>query len=136
MAAALRGHSEVELSSREAVPEQCRPQHLAFAPKEPQLKRKIEVAQPRVESASASCRIAGAQVRKGFGWPIEYYDLAARSRTIELKRSRAKLRRPARNSPYTLRKFNLRKPATNSIPNGPFTGHSRAKREPLRYAVC
>jgi hypothetical protein len=134
MAAALRGHSEVELSSREAVPEQCRPEHLAFAPKEPQLK--IEVAQPHVEGASASCRIAGAQVRKGFGWPIEYYDLGARSRTIELKRSRAKLRRPARNSPQTLRKFNLRKPAANSIPNGPFTGHSRAKLEPPRYAVC
>src|SRR4026208_1953968 len=107
MAATLRGYPKVELSSREAVPEQCRPQHPAFAPKEPQLKRKIEVAQPHVEGASASCRIAGAQVREGFGWPIEYCDLAARSRPVELKRSLAKLRRPARNSPQSLRKFNL-----------------------------
>ena len=37
-----------------------------------------------------------------------------------------KIRRPARNSPQILRKFNLREPVANSIPNGafmaPFTG--------------
>ena len=94
---------------------------------------KIEGAQSRVEGASASCR---SETRKGFGWPLAYYDLAARSWTVELNLSRSKLRRPARNSPQILRKFNLRKPVANSIPNGAFMAHSRAKREPLLHTVC
>ncbi len=124
MAAAPCGHSKVELSSRELVSSECRPEYPAFATQDPRPQIKIA---PCVKSTPTSCRIASAQTHKDFGGRFAGNDAAACARdACRPEASAVKIRRPARNPPQTLRKFNLRKPTANSIPNGAFMGHSRA----------
>ncbi len=97
----------------------------------------IEIAPPRVKTAPTSCRIAAAQTRKDFGRRARGRRCCSVcSGACHPEASAVKIRRPARNSPQVLRKFNLREPAANSIPNGAFMGCSRAKREPPLHAVC